>query len=120
MLNTCGRKMKASKYILDNLQPGETLIKVFASSKGFFGSDVALTDKRVFGRMNVNGTSNGYSFPAKKIKGFEIITSSSLILTILGRRRVVIIGPYKHKLVFLSKNPIEDRDFIIETLNLEL
>ncbi|MCL1603893.1 hypothetical protein M3084_08535 [Succinatimonas hippei] len=112
--------MEASKYILDNLQPGETLIKVFASSRGFFGSDVALTDKRVFGRMNIDGTSKGYSFPAEKIKGFEIKASKSLLLTIIGRRRVVIIGPYNHQLVFSSKTPIEDRDFIIETLNLEL
>ena len=110
--------MEASKYILKNILPGETLIKVFASSKGFFGYsfDVAMTDKRVFGRMDTDKKAKGYSFPANKIKGIEIKPGGFFS----GKSEVAVIGPYNHQLVFPSKDPEADRDFIIETLNLKL
>ena len=110
--------MKASKYILSNIQPGETLVRVLSMgglTKGWFSDipEVALTDKRIFAR-NTDGKS--YSFPASKIKNVEVRPGGLFGGKSSGK--IAVIGPYNHEIVFTSKNLTADRDFIMKTLKL--
>lgn len=106
--------MEASKYILSNLLPGEDLVQVFVSSKGLFGGkvDIALTDQRIFGRLN---DGEGFSLTAKKIKNVEIKPGGFFS----GKPQVIITGPYKKQVIFQSEDPAFDRNKIIKTLKLK-
>ena len=113
--------MKASKYILSNIHPGETIVRVMSVgglTRGWFSDipEVALTDKRIFARTTLG---ESFSFPASKIKNVEVRPNSGLF----GRKssgKVAVIGPYNREIVFPSENVTADRDLIMKTLNLSL
>lgn len=113
--------MKASKYILSNIQPGETLLRVLCTGKGMTTGwftdlpEVALTDKRIFARTT---KGESFSFPANKIKNVEVRPSKGLFGREKSTGSIAVIGPYNREIVFPSKNMTADRDFIMKALNL--
>lgn len=109
--------LKPSSYMVKNLQPGESIVKIFVLSKGLLGSsdDVVLTNLRLFGRMQ----KQSFSLVGKKIKNLEALPNFKL----LGRSNkgsIVVSGPYKLKVTFPSQTLAEDRDLIIKTLQIDL
>lgn len=110
------KELKPTKYILSNLDKDETLVAVLSSSKGLFNPDpdVALTNKRIFGREQ-SGESNSFAF--SKIKNIEAVPDKALFGREKDSGKVVIYGPYKKTITIYTDNVKDLKQFIEENIS---